>query len=199
MTSGHESIHLCNNAVQAKYANGERSSKLPPDNMWDNKTFMQFLRENGYGDRWYNTIYPLMKRTIIGKVTTVAVDEALDESLIFAGTLLANQDNMEFNFKNGAAFELYGADFLLSYDLNPWLIEINSSPALGYTTPVTSRLCSALLEDVVRVTVDRKKYRNAETGAFELVYKQACVQPPLFVGTSLLVQGHKVHINSNKG
>ena len=37
LASGHESIHLCNNAVQTKYANAERSSKLPPDNMWDNK------------------------------------------------------------------------------------------------------------------------------------------------------------------
>ena len=85
--------------------------------------------------------------------------------------MLANQDNMDFNFKYGGAFELYGADFLLSYDLNPWLIEINSSPALGATTAVTSRLCSALLEDVIKVTVDRKKSRNADTGAFELVRK----------------------------
>ena len=29
MTCGHESIHLCNNAVQARYTNAERSSKLP--------------------------------------------------------------------------------------------------------------------------------------------------------------------------
>ena len=29
LTCGHESIHLCNNAVQARYTNAERSSKLP--------------------------------------------------------------------------------------------------------------------------------------------------------------------------
>ena len=56
---------------------------------------------------------------------------------------------MEFNFKCNA-FELYGADFLLSYDLKPWLIEINSSPALGATTAVTTRMCAAMLEDIVR-------------------------------------------------
>ena len=112
------------------------------------------------------------------------------------GALLANQDNMEFNYKCNA-FELYGADFLLSYDLKPWLIEINSSPALGATTSVTTRMCSVMLEDIVRVTVDRRKGRNVDTGGFELIYKQNTVQPPLFVGTSLCVQGTKVPINSH--
>ena len=116
--------------------------------------------------------------------------------LNFLGALLANQDNMEFNIKCNA-FELYGADFLLSYDLKPWLIEINSSPALGSTTAVTARMCSALLEDIVRVTVDRRKGRNVDTGAFELIYKQNLVQPPLFVGTNLCVHGTKVHLNHN--
>ena len=79
---------------------------------------------------------------------------------------------MEFNYKCNA-FELYGADFLLSYDLKPWLIEINSSPALGNTTTVTTRMCAQLLEDVIRITVDRRKGRNAiDTGNFELIYKQ---------------------------
>ena len=76
--------------------------------------------------------------------------------ILITGALLANQDNMEFNYKCNA-FELYGADFLLSYDLKPWLIEINSSPALGSTTSVTNRMCAAMLEDIVRVTIGTYK------------------------------------------
>ena len=41
----HESIHLCNNAIQARYKNGERSSSLPEENMWDNETFINYLRQ----------------------------------------------------------------------------------------------------------------------------------------------------------
>ena len=37
------------------------------------------------------------------------------------------------------------------HQFNARLLEINSSPALGATTSVTSRLCSAVLEDVVKV------------------------------------------------
>jgi tubulin monoglycylase TTLL3/8 len=124
-----------------------------------------------------------------------AVSNCIMYIYFFLGTLLANQDNMEFNYKCNA-FELYGADFLLSYDLKPWLIEINSSPALGGTTAVTARMCATMLEDIVRVTVDRRKGRNVDTGGFELIYRQNSVQPPLFVGTSLCVQGAKVNINS---
>ena len=44
----HESIHLCNNAIQARYKNGERSSSLPEENMWDNETFINYLRQVCY-------------------------------------------------------------------------------------------------------------------------------------------------------
>ena len=37
-------------------------------------------------------------------------------------------------------------------------------------------MCSQLLEDIVRITVDRRKGRNAiDTGNFELIYKQVIV------------------------
>ena len=69
LSCGHESIHLCNNAVQARYTNAERSHKLPHDNMWDNKMFHQFLKEQGHGDKWNSLIYPTMKKCLISKLT----------------------------------------------------------------------------------------------------------------------------------
>ena len=33
--------------------------------MWDNKTFIQFLKENGAGDKWHSLIYPTMKKCLI--------------------------------------------------------------------------------------------------------------------------------------
>ena len=62
------------------------------------------------------------------------------------------------------SYELYGADFMLTSDLRPWLLEINSSPALGATTSITSRLCSAVLEDVIKV---KKKHFYTDTFAFD--------------------------------
>lgn len=64
----HESIHLCNNAIQQKYKNCDRSSSLPEKNMWDNETFINYLRQVGLQDSWQNIIYPGMKKCLIGSL-----------------------------------------------------------------------------------------------------------------------------------
>jgi tubulin monoglycylase TTLL3/8 len=47
----HESIHLCNNAIQCRYKNAEtRDSALPDENMWDNYTFQAYLKTIGKFD-----------------------------------------------------------------------------------------------------------------------------------------------------
>lgn len=63
------------------------------------------------------------------------------------GAILLNQCNLD---QRRNSFELYGADFMLTEDFQPWLIEINSKPALGPTTPVTAKMCPKVLEDLVK-------------------------------------------------
>ena len=61
--------------------------------------------------------------------------------------LLSFQEYADFR-KN--SFELYGADFMISDDFVPWLIEINSSPCMAATTKVTARMCSQCQDDCLK-------------------------------------------------
>ncbi|KAL1124307.1 hypothetical protein AAG570_002075 [Ranatra chinensis] len=166
----HESVHLSNNAVQCKYKNANRHHALPQDNMWDCYTFQTYLRTIGMTDKWDTVIYPGMRECI-------------------TGSLLAAQEHME---PRRNCFELYGADFILTEDFVPWLIEINSSPCMSPTTSVTARMCSQCLEDVIKVVIDRKLDKDAKTGMFEMVYRQQISSPQPYTGMNLTVKGNRI-------
>ncbi|GAB0100929.1 Tubulin glycylase 3A [Sergentomyia squamirostris] len=171
----HESVHLTNHAIQKKYVNGQRDERLPQENMWDCHTFQAYLRMIGKLELWEERIYPGMQRAIIG-------------------SMLASQDNMD---RRPNTFELFGADFMVSEDFYPWLIEINSSPDLGSTTSVTARLCPQCLEDTIKVVVDRRNDPKADTGAFELIYRQNIPPAPAYMGLNLFLKGQQLLTKSN--
>ena len=88
-------------------------------------------------------------------------------------TLSSVQD--AFEYKRGC-FELYGFDIMIDSDFNAWLIEVNSSPAMDYSTYVTEKLVKQCLEDTCKVVVDYeqasfKKRKKLDTGEYELIYK----------------------------
>ncbi|KAM7114523.1 protein monoglycylase TTLL8 [Molossus nigricans] len=164
-------IHLCNNSIQKHLRNDkDRSPLLPPHNMWTSTRFQEYLQRRGQGSVWSSVVYPCMKRAI-------------------ANTMKVAQDHVEPR-KN--SFELYGADFILGHDFKPWLIEINSSPAMHPSTPVTAQLCTQVQEDTIKVVVDRKGDRSCDVGKFELLWRQPAVDLPPAHGSDLCVEGVSV-------
>jgi len=64
---------------------------------------------------------------------------------------------------------------MIDADLNTWLIEVNSSPELSYTTAVTERLVKMLLEDIVKVVIDhakasQRKKSSVDTGMWKCIH-----------------------------
>uniref|UniRef100_M3ZJB1 Tubulin tyrosine ligase like 3 n=1 Tax=Xiphophorus maculatus TaxID=8083 RepID=M3ZJB1_XIPMA len=162
------SVHLCNNSIQKHLRpSHQRHRCIPAHNMWLDDQFKAFLASQGKEALWETVVVPGMKTAVI-------------QALLTAQDLIESRKN---------TFELYGADFMLDFSLHPWLIEINASPTMAPSTCVTAQLCTAVQEDTLRVVLDRRVDRSANTGDFQLIYRQAAVGVPLYIGINLVVEG----------
>lgn len=65
--------------------------------------------------------------------------------------------------------ELVGYDFMIDEQYSPWLIEVNMSPAMDYSTHITKRLVKSVMQDTVKVIADSRK--NRDTGMFRCIYR----------------------------
>lgn len=171
LTNLDPSVHLCNYSVQKNFEiDSKRHPMLPEENMWSNDDFQGYLRSRGCESLWDNLIYPGMKKAIIHMCQTA-------------------QDVVDYR---KGSFELYGADFMIDENYNPWLIEINSSPTMSRSTAVTHKLCATVQEDTLKVVLDRRRDKHCDLGLFELAFKQPVIDVPLYVGKSLQVEGFAV-------
>ncbi|EGI65850.1 Tubulin glycylase 3B [Acromyrmex echinatior] len=161
----HESIHLCNTTVQLKYRQLPRcNSDLPKQRHWNLQNFKNYLQSRGQKLAWERIIRPGIKQNLIG-------------------ALLASQDNMVNRKKS---FQLYGADFVVADDFSVWLLEINTNPRLHPpSSEVTAKLYPEVIEDAMKIILDRRKNKKAFQGKFECIYKQ---HNP-FCGVNILGQG----------
>ena len=101
-------IHLTNNSISKK------SSKFNLSEikgcMWSIEKFQKFLVEERGADLWTLQVFPQIKKIV-------------KYSLLAVGNL---------GRKN--SFEILGYDFMIDEQMKPWLLEVNSSPAMDYST-----------------------------------------------------------------
>ena len=114
---------------------------------------------------------------------------------------LESVQDMFDNSNKGQMHELFGYDIMVDDDLNCWLIEVNSSPAMDYSTAVTERLVKMVLEDTIKVVVDyanasAKKKPKVDTGLYECIYraKRIVDKPMNSFGLNLEVQGKALNM-----
>lgn len=83
-------------------------------------------------------------------------------------------------------FELFGLDFMIDEEFNPWLIEINTNPCLETEGRVLEKVIVPLIDNVFKLTVDcvfpppknwsnSNKHlvsKNVNVNHFELVFQE---------------------------
>lgn len=103
-------IHLTNNSI-AKYSEQFEKSEIE-GNMWSMQEFINYLIAATGEDVFNNNILPKFKQYVIHTLKSVK----------------------EMVSKRKNTFEIFGFDFMIDENYHPWIIEINSSPAMDYST-----------------------------------------------------------------
>ena len=53
-------------------------------------------------------------------------------------------------------FEIFGYDFILDENYNPYLLEINTNPGLEFSSPLIKKLLPRMIDDAFKLTIDEK-------------------------------------------
>jgi tubulin monoglycylase TTLL3/8 len=145
-------IHLTNNSV---VKNSKHQEIVGDGNMWYIEQLKDHLKSTYGRDMWEEDIVPKVKDIIIHSLQAV-------------------QDVMD---TRKGSMELLGYDIMIDDQFKPWLIEVNSSPTMEYSTGVTKHLAQNVMESIVKVISDyimapkNVKKKDIDTGDFDLIYK----------------------------
>jgi len=152
---------LTNDAVQKK---SDDYGKFESGNKLSYNEFQKYLDNENIKVDYLKTILPKIKKMTTDTIR--AVSRKFDPQ------------------RRNCSFELFGYDFMIDEDMNPWLIEVNTNPCLELASPYLSRLIPSMLENAIKVAVDpifppppmpnsrRHQIPDAIDNRFELVFNE---------------------------
>jgi len=142
--------------------------------LWDINTFDAYLK-NKYGEN----IYENKLKSKIRDIVIYTLESVQD--------VIVNRKN---------SHEVFGFDLMIDDKFNVWLIEVNASPCMEYSTEITKRLVKLVMEDTCKVIIDRKLDKNADTGLWKLIHKGNYIEETTVpVGFNLVCEGFKFRPN----
>lgn len=122
------------------------------DSVCDLSTLQQYLNENS-NKNWEFDIKPKVKNIIIN-------------------TLKSVQDSIE---QKNSSFELFGFDILLDEFFNPWLLEVNLSPACAERTEWLSEMLDDMGYGMLQIVLPNEwlnKYNKSVKYSWELIFNE---------------------------
>ena len=128
--------HITNYSLQkrckdfAKYEQGNEISFKKFIELLDNTSKIK-----GRGKKIFNKIYSKMK-------------EEIQISMNAIGRRLKGVPKV-------LSFQIFGYDFIIDKEYNPWILEINDNPGLEISSELISHLIPRMVDDALRLTVDK--------------------------------------------
>ena len=138
-------VHLTNYSIQ-KY--NVDFSKIEIGNEIPFKSFQDELDKNNTGKNFYKDIYPKIVRIV---------------------RISGGAAKGKINFLNRKyCFEIFGYDFIIDANYQPYLLEINTNPGLEISSPLIDELLPRMVDDALKLTIDKEftksyKYSNKES------------------------------------
>ena len=125
-------IHITNHSFQKKSSKFE---KYESGNEISYNEFKNFLKEENIPPDNFTKMINKMKFLV--ELSFKAVGEKLIRT------------------PNVLCFELFGYDFIIDNEYNPWILEINNNPGLSISSPVIEKLIPRMMDDTFRLTIDK--------------------------------------------
>lgn len=120
------------------------------------------------------------------------IEDCILKTIISVESVVNNATDMYCPGRGANCFELFGFDILIDSKLEPWLLEVNLTPALSCDSPLDQKIKANVIADLFSLAgIQTLETRNMDAGGGRTVLAYA---GPPSVHNGLLRQHH----NANK-